>query len=51
MGASSAALGAFKAALYLLGVIASPLTAYPSIPVDDEELASIRSVLERGGLL
>ncbi len=30
MGASSAALGAFKAGLYLLGVIDCPVTAYPS---------------------
>ena len=51
MGASSAALGSFKAALYLLGVIACPLTAYPSIPLDDDELAGIRALLERGGLL
>jgi len=51
MGASSAALGAFKAALFLLGVIACPLTAYPSIPLDDDELARVRAPLERAGLL
>jgi 4-hydroxy-tetrahydrodipicolinate synthase len=51
MGASSAALGAFKAGLFLLGVIACPLTAYPSIPLDDIELAGVRSLLERAGLL
>jgi 4-hydroxy-tetrahydrodipicolinate synthase len=51
MGASSAALGAFKAALFLLGVIACPLTAYPSIPLDDDELARVRAMLERAGLL
>jgi 4-hydroxy-tetrahydrodipicolinate synthase len=50
MGASSAALGAFKAALFLLGVIACPLTAYPSIPLDDDEIARIGSLLARAGL-
>jgi 4-hydroxy-tetrahydrodipicolinate synthase len=50
MGASSAALGAFKAALFLLGVIACPLTAYPSIPLDDDELARIGLLLARAGL-
>lgn len=51
MGASSAALGAFKAALYLLGVIGCPLTAYPSIPLNDDEIAGIGSLLTRAGLL
>lgn len=51
MGASSAALGAFKAGLFLLGVIACPLTAYPSIPLDDAELTGVRYLLERAGLL
>jgi len=51
MGASSAALGAFKAALYLLGVIGCPLTAYPSIPLDDDEIAGVGSLLTRAGLL
>ncbi|WP_281388944.1 dihydrodipicolinate synthase family protein [Kribbella qitaiheensis] len=51
MGASSAALGAFKAALYLLGVIACPLTAYPSIPLDDDEIGRIRVLLGGAGLL
>ncbi|TDO49144.1 4-hydroxy-tetrahydrodipicolinate synthase [Kribbella sp. VKM Ac-2527] len=51
MGASSAALGAFKAGLYVLGVIACPVTAYPSVPLSDEEIAGIRSLLERAGLL
>ncbi|MGW5194089.1 dihydrodipicolinate synthase family protein [Kribbella sp. NPDC004138] len=50
MGASSAALGAFKAGLYLLGVISCPLTAYPSIPLDDTEIAAVRPLLERAGL-
>ncbi len=51
MGPSSAALGAFKAALYVLGVIASPLTAYPSIPLNEHEIAQIAGLLERADLL
>ncbi len=50
MGASSAALGAFKAGLYLLGVIACPVTAYPSIPLNEAEIEAIRPLLERAGL-
>ncbi|MGW6282209.1 dihydrodipicolinate synthase family protein [Kribbella sp. NPDC055071] len=50
MGASSAALGAFKAGLYLLGVIDCPMTAYPGIPLDDAEIAAIRPLLDRAGL-
>lgn len=50
MGHSSGALGAFKAALYLLGVIACPLTAYPSIPLDEVEIDAIGVLLERAGL-
>jgi 4-hydroxy-tetrahydrodipicolinate synthase len=50
MGASSAALGAFKAGLYLLGVIDCPVTAYPCIPLSDTEIAAIRPLLDRAGL-
>lgn len=50
MGMSSAALGGFKAALFVLGVIACPLTAYPSIPLDETEISSIGDLLERAGL-
>ncbi|GAA0604428.1 dihydrodipicolinate synthase family protein [Kribbella sandramycini] len=50
MGASSAALGAFKAALHLLGVIDCPIPAYPGIPLDDAEIAAIRPLLDRAGL-
>lgn len=50
MGASSAALGAFKAGLHLLGVIDCPITAYPSIPLSDAEIAAIRPLLDRAGL-
>lgn len=51
MGPSSRALGAFKAALFLLGVISCPLTAYPSISLDDSEIGAVRALLERGGLI
>ena len=50
MGASSAALGAFKAGLYLLGVIDCPVTAYPCIPLSDTEIAAVRPLLNRAGL-
>ncbi|MGC4941003.1 dihydrodipicolinate synthase family protein [Kribbella sp. DT2] len=50
MGNSSGALGAFKAGLFLLGVIATPLTAYPSIPLDEAEIAAVGGLLERAGL-
>ncbi|WP_432881843.1 dihydrodipicolinate synthase family protein [Kribbella sp. CA-245084] len=50
MGASSAALGAFKAGLHLLGVIDCPITAYPCIPLNDTEIAAVRPLLDRAGL-
>ena len=50
MGASSSALGAFKAGLFLLGVIDCPLTAYPCIPLNDTEIAAVRPLLDRAGL-
>jgi 4-hydroxy-tetrahydrodipicolinate synthase len=51
MGASSAALGAFKAALYLLGVLDCPATAFPSIPLDATEIAGVAALLARAGLV
>lgn len=51
MGRGSSALGAFKAALVLRGVIACGRTADPYIPLDNEEIAVIRGYLERAGLL
>ena len=50
MGASSAALGAFKAALYVLGVLDCPVTAFPSVPLDESEIAGIVPLVERAGL-
>ncbi|MEV4760528.1 dihydrodipicolinate synthase family protein [Micromonospora sp. NPDC049559] len=50
MGISSSALGAFKAALYLRGVIAHPTTAVPQVPLDDDEIARVGKYLEAAGL-
>ena len=51
MGGSSSALGAFKAALYLRGIIAYPTTAVPQIPLNDEEIARVGKYLAAAGLL
>lgn len=51
MGGSSSALGAFKAALHLLGVIDCPATAPPQVPLGDAAVKSVRLLLENGGLL
>ncbi|MEV0121526.1 dihydrodipicolinate synthase family protein [Streptomyces sp. NPDC050703] len=51
MGGSSAALGAFKAALHLRGVIACPATANPQIPLSPEEAKTVAKHLAAAGLL
>lgn len=51
MGGSSSALGAFKAALFLRGIIAHPTTAVPQIPLNDEEIARVGKYLAAAGLL
>jgi len=51
MGRGSSALGAFKAALHLLGVIDCPLTAAPQIPLNATEVDVVRAHLVRAGLL
>jgi 4-hydroxy-tetrahydrodipicolinate synthase len=51
MSGNSAALGAFKAALWLLGVIACPRLAEPAIGLNDDEIAVIRGRMETAGLL
>ncbi|NGN68170.1 dihydrodipicolinate synthase family protein [Streptomyces sp. A7024] len=51
MSRSASALGAFKAALHLRGVIACPATAAPQLPLSDEAVKGIRGLLEKAGLL
>lgn len=51
MGRGSSALGAFKAALALRGVIECAVTAPPQIPLNDEEVAFVRRHLVEAGLL
>ncbi|MEH1129693.1 dihydrodipicolinate synthase family protein [Micromonospora sp. CPCC 206061] len=51
MGGSSSALGAFKAALYLRGIITHPTTAAPQIPLDEDEIARVGKYLAAAGLI
>ena len=51
MGRGSSALGAFKAALELRGVIATHVTAPPYIDLDADEVAVVRGHLQDAGLL
>ncbi|MEU7058585.1 dihydrodipicolinate synthase family protein [Streptomyces sp. NPDC046197] len=51
MGAGSSALGAFKAALHLRGVIDCPVTAEPQIPLSREEVEQVGKFLAAAGLL
>lgn len=51
MGRGSSALGAFKAALELLGIIADGRTAPPYIQLSDAEKSAITPYLVRAGLL
>lgn len=51
MGRGSSALGAFKAALHLRGVIDCPITAPPQIALNEVEIAVIRQHLDDAGLL
>ncbi|MET9495261.1 dihydrodipicolinate synthase family protein [Streptomyces sp. NPDC006552] len=51
MGGSSSALGAFKAAVHLQGIIGCPATAAPQVPLDASELARVRRLLVGAGLL
>ncbi|GGZ27135.1 dihydrodipicolinate synthase family protein [Streptomyces nitrosporeus] len=50
MGRSSSALGAFKAALYLLGVIENGATALPQVPLSAESVALVAQRLRGAGL-
>ncbi|MFI2432069.1 dihydrodipicolinate synthase family protein [Streptomyces sp. NPDC018693] len=51
MGPTSSALGAFKTALHLQGIITCPATATPQVPLSEEEVAHVRATLTRAGLL
>ncbi|MFF4741024.1 dihydrodipicolinate synthase family protein [Streptomyces sp. NPDC001262] len=51
MGGASSALGGFKAALHLLGVIDCPATAAPLAPLPDSAVATVRRILQETGLL
>lgn len=51
MGGTSSALGAFKAALYLRGVIACPVTAEPQVPLSEAEVERVGKYLAGAGLL
>lgn len=51
MGRGSSALGAFKTALHLLGVIGCPVTAPPQVPLDEAETGFVRDRLAAAGLL
>lgn len=50
MGRSSSALGSFKAALWLLGVIDHPYTAFPQVPLGRAALDEVRGFLVAAGL-
>lgn len=51
IGPSSAGLGSFKAALHLRGIIDCPATMPPQLPLSEQEVATIRTLLDRAGLL
>ncbi|MGW0764361.1 dihydrodipicolinate synthase family protein [Streptomyces sp. NPDC002676] len=51
MGGSSSALGAFKAALHLRGIIDCPVTAEPQVPLSGEEVEKVGKFLAAAGLL
>ncbi|NEB74488.1 dihydrodipicolinate synthase family protein [Streptomyces sp. SID14478] len=51
MGGSSSALGAFKAAAHLQGVIDCPATAAPQVPLGEAEVTYVRRHLTEAGLL
>ncbi|MEV5318294.1 dihydrodipicolinate synthase family protein [Streptomyces sp. NPDC052687] len=51
MGPGSSAIGAFKAALHLRGVIACPATADPQVPLSEDEVRRVGKFLSAAGLL
>ncbi|MFC5719351.1 dihydrodipicolinate synthase family protein [Streptomyces gamaensis] len=50
-GPTARAIGGFKAALHLLGVIASPATATPQHPLSQASVRGIERLLKQAGLL
>ncbi|GAA1263687.1 dihydrodipicolinate synthase family protein [Pseudonocardia aurantiaca] len=50
IGFTAGALGAFKAAMALRGIIANPATNPPLLPLDDTETKAIAAILEEAGL-
>lgn len=50
VGFTSSALGGFKTALRELGIIETNMMATPMTPLNDEEAARIRAILESAGL-
>ncbi|MGW0843293.1 dihydrodipicolinate synthase family protein [Streptomyces sp. NPDC002787] len=51
MGTGSSALGAFKAALHLRGIIDCPATAEPQVPLSEAEVERVGKYLAAAGLL
>lgn len=51
MGPGSSAIGAFKAALHLRGVIGCPATAEPQVPLSPDEVERVGKYLAAAGLL
>ncbi|MFH8494656.1 dihydrodipicolinate synthase family protein [Streptomyces coeruleorubidus] len=51
MGPGSSAIGAFKAALHLRGVIDCPATAEPQVPLSRDEVERVGKYLAAAGLL
>ncbi|MET9392124.1 dihydrodipicolinate synthase family protein [Streptomyces sp. NPDC006624] len=51
MGRGSSAIGAFKAALHLRGVIDCPVTAQPQVPLSPDEVERVGTYLAAAGLL
>ena len=51
IGPSSVGLGSFKAALHLRGIIDCPATMPPQLPLAEQEVAAIRTLLAQAGLL
>jgi 4-hydroxy-tetrahydrodipicolinate synthase len=51
MGGSSSALGAFKAALHLRGIIDCAVTAEPQVPLSAEDVERVGKFLATAGLL